>query len=396
MAGWFRAAGHHRERPLMSESTTPEPEAIDPTAIASLTPNPLTPVAPTRMWSMANPLRTGFLLTLGALGALMIGFAIRDLTTVIIYIVFAIFIALGLQPIIVRLQKLGWSRTWSVVGTMVGLLAVGGGVLGIVIPTVANQLATFISSIPALIRDFRESDLYATLDGFFEDGFGNLVSQVQVFLTDPANIAAIGGGALQTGVTVINITSGLIIVLVLSIYFVAALPRMKDAMIQLVAARSRPRLHDLTDQVMASTGSYVGGMVILAALNAVFTALLHWILQLPFPLLMGVIAFCITVIPMIGTVLFWGIASTLALLTNPTTALIFALIYFIYMQIEAYFITPRVMNRAVAVPASLVVIGALAGGSLLGLLGAFIAIPITAAILIVIQQVWIPRQNERI
>ena len=163
MAGWFRAAGHQRERPLMSESTTPEPEAIDPTAIASLTPNPLTPVAPTRMWSMANPLRTGFLLTLGALGALVIGFAIRDLTTVIIYIVFAIFIALGLQPIIVRLQKLGWSRTWSVVGTMVGLLAVGGGVLGIVIPTVANQLATFISSIPALIRDFRESDLYGLI-----------------------------------------------------------------------------------------------------------------------------------------------------------------------------------------------------------------------------------------
>lgn len=392
----------------MSDSKAPEPAVPEPAA-TTLTQPALTkqqteevalsdalPAGQSRQWGLSNPFRTGFLLTLGALGALVLGFAIRDLTSVIIYIVFAIFIALGLQPIVRRLQKLGWSRTWSVVATMVGLLAVGAGVLGVVIPTFATQFMVFIGYIPTMIKDFRASDLYATLNEFFDDGLGTFVAQIQAFITDPANIAAIGGGALQTGASLINLTSGLIIVLVLSIYFVATLPQMKNSMVQLVAARSRDRVNDLAEQVMSSTGSYVGGMVILAAMNAAFTAVLFLILQLPFAVLMGVIAFCITIIPMIGTVLFWGLASVIALLTNPMAALIFALVYFVYMQIEAYVLTPRVMNKAVAVPAPLVVIGAVAGGSLLGLLGAFIAIPIAAAILIVIQQVWIPKQNQKI
>jgi predicted PurR-regulated permease PerM len=64
------------------------------------------------------------------------------------------------------------------------------------------------------------------------------------------------------------------------------------------------------------------------------------------------------------------------------------------MQIEAYLLSPRIMNRAVKVPGALVVIAALAGGSLLGILGALIAIPVAASILLIIKQVVIPRQNE--
>ena len=86
----------------------------------------------------------------------------------------------------------------------------------------------------------------------------------------------------------------------------------------------------------------------------------------------------------------------LALFSDPLAALVFALVYLVYMQIEAYAITPRVMNRAISIPGSLVVIGALAGGTLLGLLGALVAVPVAASILIIIKQVWIPRQDARV
>jgi predicted PurR-regulated permease PerM len=66
------------------------------------------------------------------------------------------------------------------------------------------------------------------------------------------------------------------------------------------------------------------------------------------------------------------------------------------MQLESYFLTPRVMNRAISIPGSLVVIGALVGGTLLGLLGALVAVPVTASILIIIKKVWIPRQDSRV
>ena len=94
--------------------------------------------------------------------------------------------------------------------------------------------------------------------------------------------------------------------------------------------------------------------------------------------------------------LYWIFASVLALFTSPIAALIFSIAYLIYIQIEAYVITPRVMSRAIAIPGSLVVIGALIGGTLLGLLGALIAVPVTASILLIIKQVFIPKQDAKL
>ncbi len=111
---------------------------------------------------------------------------------------------------------------------------------------------------------------------------------------------------------------------------------------------------------------------------------------------MGVLAFSITIIPLVGPVLYWIFASVLALFTDPLAALIFAIAYLIYIQIEAYVITPKVMTKAISIPGSLVVIGALIGGTLLGLIGALVAVPVTASILLIIKQVFIPRQDAKI
>jgi len=110
-----------------------------------------------------------------------------------------------------------------------------------------------------------------------------------------------------------------------------------------------------------------------------------------------VIAFFFSLIPLVGTLTGSTIIVLvcLGLSSTPLTALIAAIYYLIYMQIEAYVISPRVMNRAVSVPGAVVVIAALSGGALLGLLGALIAIPVAASVLIIYRQVLIPRMNER-
>ena len=147
---------------------------------------------------------------------------------------------------------------------------------------------------------------------------------------------------------------------------------------------------------IVKSGNFSMGMVVLAFCNSVIAFLLHLFLGLPFPALMGVLAFLITLIPLIGSVLYWITATTLALFTGWVPALIFAIIYLVYMQLEAYVLTPRVMNRAISVPGALVVIGAMVGGTLLGLLGALVAIPVTASILLIIKQVFIPRQDAKL
>lgn len=372
----------------------------EPSAEPEITPKPVVePVLSNRsFWTrIERPFTFGFLVTLGGLAAILLGLALTNLSTVIIYVALALFAALGLDPAIRFLERRGLGRGWGVVIVLFGLIIALGLVIWAIVPVVVQQIATFVQDVPGMISDFQGSDLYTTLEAQFGDQFQTLVGDVQTFLTDPGNIAAIGGGALQVGASIANGISGAVIVLVLIIYFVSTLPGIKTAMLRLVPARDRANAEILSTQITDSVGGYVMGMVTLAFVNAIVVLILYTVLALPFPLLLAVVAFLITLIPLVGSLLFWVIGTGIALFgDNIIFALVFAVIYLIYMQVESYFLTPRVMNRAISIPGSLVVIGALVGGTLLGLLGALVAVPVTASILIIIKKIWIPRQDSRV
>lgn len=343
-----------------------------------------------------KPFTFGFLVTLGALAAILLGMALSNLSTVLIYIALALFAALGLDPAVRFLERRGLNRGWGVLVVLIALIVVLALVLWTIIPTVVDQITSFIKSVPGLISDFTASDLYKTLDDQFGDQFQDLVADVQHFLTNPSNIATIGGGALQVGASIASGISGVVIVLVLIIYFVATLPTIKRSLLRLIPARDRENTAIITEQITDSVGGYVMGMVILAFINSMVVLISYTVMGLPFPLLLAVVAFLVTLIPLVGSLIFWVIGTGIALFTSPILALIFAVIYLVYMQVESYFLTPRVMNRAISIPGSLVVIGALVGGTLLGLLGALVAVPVAASILIIINKVWIPRQDSRV
>lgn len=346
--------------------------------------------------SLSSPFAAGFFLTLGGLAALVLGLAISNLSTVLIYIVFALFAALGLDPLVRWLERRGIKRPWGIVIVFSAFAVVLVAVLWLVIPSVVRQIGQFITGIPTIISDFMASDFFTWLESNFGDSLGNVLDEVQAFLTNPSNLAAIGGGVLRIGVNVATGISGIIIILVLSLYFLASLPTMKQSFYRLMPSRNRTTVSGMTNQITDSIGGYLQGMVVLAFCNSVLAFLLYFFLGLPFPALMAVVAFSITLIPLVGSVLFWIIGSLLALFTDPVSALIFAAVYLVYMQLEAYVLTPRVMNRAISVPGALVVIGALVGGTLLGLLGALVAIPVTASVLLILKQVIIPRQDAKV
>lgn len=375
-----------------------KPRSSSPAAAAPAAPA----AAPTRdqpVWgALARPFAAGFFLTAGALTAIVLGLAISSLSTVLIYVAIALFVALALDPIVRFLVKRGIRRAWGILITFGALALIITGMLWIVLPPVVRQVEEFVGDVPSIVNSLLHSDAVVWLEDSFGDSLSDVLDEVQSFVTNPANIAAIGGGLLQVGVNVVSAISGSIIVLVLSLYFLASLPRMKNALVRLSPARSRATVADMTRQITESVGGYLSGMVVLALMNAVFAFILLTILGVPFAALLAVLAFAITLIPLVGTVIFWVGASVITLLTNPTTpvqAIIFAVAYLVYMQVEAYLLTPRVMNRTVSVPGSLVVIGALVGGTLLGLLGALVAIPVTASILLIVNQVIIPRQDAK-
>ncbi|WP_295835249.1 AI-2E family transporter [uncultured Microbacterium sp.] len=373
----------------MSRSTRPDPTAVGAEAGA-----PTSRDKP--VWSaISRPYAAGFFLTLGGLTAILLGLALSNLSTVLIYIAIALFVALALDPLVRFLVRRGLSRAWSIVIVFGGLAVVLAGSLWLLIPPVVRQVEQFVGDIPTFVNDLVDSEAVRWVETNFGDSLGDVLKEVQGFVTNPANIAAIGGGLLQVGIDIGTFISGAIIVLVLSLYFLASLPKMKNSLVRLTPARSRETVADMTGQITDSVGGYLAGMVVLALCNAVFAFIVLTILGQPFAALLAALAFGITLIPLVGSVLFWATATIFTLIVSPTAGLIFAIVYLVYMQIEAYLLTPRVMNRTISIPGALVVIGALVGGTLLGLLGALVAIPVTASVLLIIKQIVIPRQDAK-
>lgn len=352
-----------------------------------------------------NPFRVALVATLGVgLGLLLIG-SVQTLSTILLYVGTALFLSLGLDPVVGWLERRKLPRWAAVLVTILGVLAAFAGIILMIVPIIVQQISQLVAQITELVED-GSWDPVSELRQWMTENFPQLAvddvfEYVQEWLNslDYSQIGEqVGGSIIVIGGAILGGLAGAFIVLILTIYFTASTPSLKRAVYQLVPASKRERFIDLGEQITDSVGFFVIGQLSLGVINGVLSAIFLSIIQAPFPAVLAVIAFFFSIIPLVGTLT----GSTIIVLTclipglgSPQTALIAAIYYLIYMQIEAYVIAPRIMGRAVSVPGAVVVIAALAGGSLLGLLGALVAIPVAASILIIYRQVIIPRQNER-
>jgi hypothetical membrane protein len=138
----------------------------------------------------------------------------------------------------------------------------------------------------------------------------------------------------------------------------------------------------------------VMGQALVAVLNAFVAFFIMLFLGFSFPQLMALVVMILAFIPLVGGVIALILTSLILLTQGWSLALWFAVAYFLYLQVEAYLISPRIMARAVSVPAGVAIISVAAGGALWGVLGALIAIPAAASMLILVREVFIPRQDQ--
>lgn len=348
-----------------------------------------------------NPFRTALVATLGVgLGILLIG-SVENLSTVLLYVGTALFLSLGLDPLVSFLERKRLPRWLAVLITILAVLSIFAGIILIVIPVLVDQISQLIAQITAIVQ---RGTFLEDLREWMVDTFPNLkVDEVFAYVSNwlETNLAQIGGSigqsVLAASGAVVSGLFGAFIVLILTIYLTASTPSLKRAVYQLAPASKRERFIDLAEQITDSVGYYVMGQVTQGVINGVLSMIFLTIIDAPFPAVLAVVAFFFSLIPLVGTLTGSTIIVLVCLipgLGSPATAIAAAIYYLVYMQIEAYIISPRIMSRAVSVPGAVVVVAALAGGSLLGLLGALIAIPVAASILILYRQVLIPRMNE--
>lgn len=369
-----------------------EPPAEATGAVAASRPRRFTNV----LAGLDRPLATGFLVTLGVLAAVLLGSALGTISTILVYIVLAMFLAVGLDPIVRLLARHGVTRGLGIAIVFCGFAVVMAAFLFFVLPPVLGQIVQLVQAIPEAVESIPESDWFAALAPDAQAGVLAALAELADWISAPSTLATLGGGVLAVGVGFISGISAGFIVVALTLYFLASLAAAKRAMYALAPARSRARLEDLTERITASVGSALIGSVILSSLNAGTVFVLHLVIGLPFPALMAVIAFVITLIPLFGSVIFLVLGTAIALFTGPVQALVFAIAYLVYIQIESYVISPRVMNRQIAIPAALVLIGALVGGALMGIIGVLVALPVMASLLLIIREIVVPRQNLKV
>ena len=344
-----------------------------------------------------NALQIGLLGTLGVgIGLAILG-AITALGTVLAYIGVAFFIALALEPVIRWATARGVSRWVASAGVVVlGLLA-GVLVALAVVPIIIAQISAIIRDAPAFAASLPDQPWVQWLAqnvGTWIDTDA-LTKELVGFLSDPAQWLSIGGGLLAIGSGLGEAVTAVIVVTVLSLYFALTLPVVITKVSQSVARSRRDGFMAITDEILQSVGKYVAGQLLLAVANAVVTFAVVTIVGGPVPSLLALIAFICALIPVVGPVIGTSIVVLATLPITPWGALTAGVIMLVYMQVEAYILSPRVMAKAVAVPGALVIVAAIGGASLGGILGALVAIPVVAAGILIFERVVRPRQEAR-
>jgi predicted PurR-regulated permease PerM len=344
-----------------------------------------------------NAFRIGLVGGLGVLLSLVIGSAVTQLSTVLIYVGVALFLALGLDPLVSWLER-RMPRPLAIVIVFAAVIGLFVGLLFAVIPLVVEQAGNLFRQFPDLVTDFEQSDFVASVQtnlGDFVD-INKAVQSATDFVQDPNNLLALGGGLLAVGSGIASGLTGSVIVLILTLYFLASLRSMKKVTYRFVPANKRASFASLTEDVTGAVGRYVVGQIGLAAINGVLSLIFLSIIGAPLPVLFAFVAFLASLIPLVGTLSGSLIIVLVCLFASPITALVALIYYLVYMQVEAYFLSPRIMNRAVSVPGSIVVIAAVAGGTLGSVLGALVAIPIAASAIIIVQKVVFPKQDAKV
>jgi predicted PurR-regulated permease PerM len=373
----------------------PRPPSERPSGPHGPTPNVMFEASNDGTGVRVNAFRIGLMGGIGVLVAILAGVLVRELSTVLIYIGVALFIALGLDPLVSFLERF-IPRWLAILGVVLGVLVLFAAIVFAIVPVIIQQATNLIQNFPGFISDVSNSEWFKDLSKQIGSSFdvNKALASVQTFVENPNNILSLGGGILAVGAGIASALTGSVIVLILMLYFLASMRNIKRMTYRFVPLSRRAEFAQVTEQITQSVGRYVVGQVAEAVLNGVLSLLFLWIIGAPLPVLLATFAFLGALIPLVGTLSAAVLISALCLFASPATAIAAAIYYLVYMQVEAYVIAPRIMSRAVQVPGALVVIAAIAGGTIGGVLGALVAVPVAASVIIIVQQVIYPRQDQ--
>ncbi|MFR9778448.1 AI-2E family transporter [Micromonospora sp. MS34] len=343
---------------------------------------PTGPVSGTTVFGRAIAATGGVVLV--GLGCLVV-YAVR---TVLVQALIGLFIAISLDPPVRAMVRRGVRRGLAVTVIVLAALAVLIAAVAAFVPPLVAQGSALTADFPRYLADLRaDSPWLARLDDRFQ-----VHAQVAHWLT-----ALPGRDALGYGQRFMGALSSAFLVAVLTVYLMLDLPRLRARLVSTSPRRHRRAVESALTVVTDKVGAYMIGNIVISVIAGGTSFVALTVLGVPFAFPLAVVVALTDLIPMVGATLGATICVVVALATTDVwphaTAL--ALFFVLYQQVENYLLVPRVMRDAVQLPALAVLLAALIGGALLGLIGALMAIPLAAAVKAVVATVAVHRLPEQ-
>jgi predicted PurR-regulated permease PerM len=347
---------------------------------------------PGRPMSSRSPFRVGFAGALGAGLVYLLYQAMVGAQNALVLIAVAAFLAVGLNPTVSRLERLGLRRGLAVAVVFLGFVAFLTVVGYAVVPPVVAQVTHFVQAIPQYVTDLEHNRSIRNLDDryHFIDKIQTFVSQYGTRLGQTAASNLAGAVGALAGLFFDTLT-----VLILTLYFLSSFNSIKQAVYRSMPRSRRARAALLGDEILGRVGGYVAGAFAIALIAGTTSLIWLWAVGVPYPLALALIVTITDVIPLVGATIGAVLVTTISFFVSLPVGLATLGFFLVYQQVENYLIYPKVMKRSVDVNPAAAIVAVLLGGALLGMVGALLAVPLTAALQLIFREVVTPRQEVR-
>ncbi|MFF4192985.1 AI-2E family transporter [Nonomuraea sp. NPDC001831] len=337
----------------------------------------------------STPFVFGFTAALGVLTAWLLVQALTASASMLLLIVVSLFLAVGLDPAVRWLEEHGLPRWAAITAVFTAVIVLFAGFAMAIIPALSEQAGQFAEQLPTYIQQLQNNPQIRDLDQRYQ-----LLERLQAYLTSGDLGRQVFGGLLGIASIVVSAVFSTLTVLILTLYFLGALRSITRTGYRLIPRSRRDRARLLGDEILNRVGGYVAGNLIISLIAGVTTFVFLSIAGVPYALALAIIVAVTDLIPLIGAFIGAGIATLVALFASLPVAIATLIFFVVYQQIENYLIAPKVMKSSVDVPAAATIVAALIGGALLGVVGALLAIPVAAAIQVIVNHVVLPRQER--
>lgn len=383
-----------QERPAEAEDRTETPDDADPltdiearrreAGASDLFPfgRPGSPLG------QAHPFMFGFVGALGVITAWQLFKAFIDARQVLVLILVSMFLAVGLNPAVERLTRLGLSRGPAVTVVLLGVILAFVGFGAALVPPITEQITGFIDNLPHYVQQLQSNGRIADFDRRY-----HLLERAGETIGKPDFQQELASRALGLGKVAVTGIFSTLTILILTLYFLTSLPQITTYFYRLAPRSRRARVALLGDEILNRIGGYVAGQFTISIIAGVTTYIFLLIVGLPYALALALIVAVTDLIPLIGATLGAVVVTLVGFLTGIPEGVACLIFFTLYQQTENYLVAPRVMKRSVDVPPMVTVVAALIGGTLLGVVGALLAIPTAAAIALIVREVLMPRQE---